>query len=369
MAHHPGRPAEVIGEDLAGPMSNDKTEKPTRRRRADARKQGQSARSTELAQAVSLVAAFVALPMVLGHVVDVLVGSWHNALAVAGQPGASKGGTGMATSLARQTTIDAARAMAPLFAVIAVLSGGVQFAIVGGKPNPHLLKPKYERVNPAKGIKRFASKQLIWELVRIILKLGAVTLVVMLGWKAAMGAFAMPMSIGEIVQTMGSVSRTMFLRVAALAVVVGVVDAVLARRRYEKGLRMTKQEAREEMRQSEGDPHVKGEVRRRMAKMSRNRMMAEVARADIVLTNPTHLAVALRYDDSSPAPIVVAKGAGVVAQRIREKAAENDVPVQENKPLARALFKSVEIGDPIPIALYQAVAEVLAVVFRTRRAA
>jgi flagellar biosynthesis protein FlhB len=265
--------------------------------------------------------------------------------------------------------IDAARAMAPLFVVIAVLSGGVQLAIVGGRPNPHLLRPKLERINAAKGIKRFASKQLVWELLRVSLKLAAVTIVVLLGWQAAMGSLAAPMSVGELTRAIGSTTRTMFLRVAALAVVVGIVDAVLARRRYEKGLRMTKQEAREELRQSEGDPHVKGEVRRRMVKLSRNRMMAEVARADVVLTNPTHVAVALRYDESCPAPIVVAKGAGVVAQRIREKAAEHDVPIQENKPLARALFKAVEVGDAIPLAFYQAVAEVLAVVFRTRKAA
>jgi flagellar biosynthetic protein FlhB len=352
---------------LAGSMSNDKTEKPTRRRRADARKKGQSARSAELAQAVSLIAAFVALPMVIGRLVDVLVGGWQNSLAVVGQAGS--GDTEQATAFARQTVVDAARAVAPLFVVIAVLSSSVQLAVVGGRPNPYLLRPKFERINPAKGVKRFVSKQIGWELSRVTLKLAAVTTVVLLGWKSAMAAFAAPVSIGDFVRTAGSVSRTMFLRVAMLAVVVGVVDAVLSRRRHEKGLRMTKQEAREELRQSEGDPHVKGEVRRRMVKLSRNRMMAEVARAQIVLTNPTHVAVALRYDDRCPAPVVVAKGAGVVAQRIREKAAEHGVPVQQNKPLARALFTSVEIGDPIPLGLYQAVAEVLAVVLRTRRAA
>jgi flagellar biosynthetic protein FlhB len=350
-------------------VSNDKTEKPTRRRRVEARKRGQSPRSAELAQAVSLVAVFIALPVVIGNLVDVLVGGWHNALSVAAQPEAARQGTGTATALARQTVIDSARALVPLFVVIALLSGGVQLAIVGGRPNPHLLRPKFERINPGKGIKRFVSKQLVWELLRLVLKLAAVALVVLIGWNVAMASFAVPMSVGELTRTIGSVSRTMFLRVAALAVVVGIVDAVLARRRYEKGLRMTKQEAREEMRQSEGDPHVKGEVRRRMAKLSRNRMMAEVARANVVLTNPTHVAVALRYDDTCPAPIVVAKGAGVVAQRIREKAAEHDVPIQENKPLARALFKSVEIGDPIPLAFYQAVAEVLAVIYRTRKVA
>jgi flagellar biosynthetic protein FlhB len=350
-------------------VSNDKTEKPTRRRRVEARKQGQSPRSAELAQAVSLVAVFVALPVVIGNLVDVLVGGWHNALAVAAQPGAAHQGTGTATSLARQTVVDAARALAPLFVVVALLSGGVQLAIVGGRPNPHLLRPKFERINPAKGIKRYASKQLVWELLRLILKLAAVALVVLVGWNATMASLAVPMSVGELTRTIGSASRTLFLRVAALAVIVGIVDAVLARRRYDKNLRMTKQEAREEMRQSEGDPHVKGEVRRRMAKLSRNRMMAEIARADVVLTNPTHVAVALRYDDACPAPIVVAKGAGVVAQRIREKAAEHDVPIQENKPLARALFKAVEIGDPIPLAFYQAVAEVLAVIYRTRKVA
>jgi flagellar biosynthetic protein FlhB len=369
MAHHRAAPADEFREYLAGPMSNDKTEKPTRRRRADARKKGQSARSAELAQAVSLVAAFVALPSVLTRLVDVLVGGWHNALAVAAEAGTGPGDTALATTLARATIIDAARAVLPLFVVVAVLSASVQFAVVGGRPNPYLLRPKLERLNPAEGIRRYVSKQIVWETLRVVLKLAAVTAVVLTGWNAAMRTFETPMSVGEFVTSAGAVSRTMFLRVAALAVVVGVVDAVLARRRHERNLRMTKQEAREELRQSEGDPHVKGEVRRRMVKLSRNRMMAEVARASVVLTNPTHVAVALRYDERSPAPIVVAKGAGVVAQRIREKATEHGVPIQENKPLARALFKAVEIGSPIPIAFYQAVAEVLAVVFRTRRVA
>ena len=243
----------------------------------------------------------------------------------------------------------------------------MQLAIVGGRPNPYLLKPKFERINPAKGIKRFASKQLIWELVRTICKLAAVTIVVMIGWQATVDSFAMPMSVGALAQQIGSVSRTMFLRVAALAVIVGLVDAVLARRRYDKGLRMTKQEAREEMRQSEGDPHVKGEIRRRHGQAEPHRMMAEIAsrRRRPHQPDPPRRRAPLRRvvpPRRSSSPRAPASSPSASARRPPSTAC----PIQENKPLARALFRSVEIGDAIPVALYRAVAEVLAVVFRTR---
>ena len=149
----------------------------------------------------------------------------------------------------------------------------------------------------------------------------------------------------------------------------GPIDVVIAQRRYRKSVRMTKQEVREEMRQTEGDPHIRGEIRRRMTRMARMRMMSEIPKAAVVITNPTHYAVALRYTDTDATPIVVAKGADEVAKRIREEAMKHGVPIMEQKVLARALFRSVDLGDPIPNSFFRAVAEVLAVVWRTQRIA
>ena len=171
----------------------------------------------------------------------------------------------------------------------------------------------------------------------------------------------------ELALEAGEVGEEMIGR--AERIVVGGIDAIVSRRRYLKGVRMTKQEVKDDMRNTEGNPAIKGEVRRRMFRMSRMRMMAEVVNASVVLTNPTHYAVALRYDDDDPAPVVVAKGAGETALRIRAKAAEHGVPVVEDKPLAQTLFRSTEIGDTIPAPLYEAVARVLVVLWRAKGAA
>ena len=152
-----------------------------------------------------------------------------------------------------------------------------------------------------------------------------------------------------------------------IGLVIGIADAWWARHKFNKQAKMTKQEVKEEHKQSEGNPHVKGAIRAAQRKASRTRMIAAVKSADVVLANPTHIAVALHYDPDSSAPIVVAKGAGAIAKRIKEEAAAHAVPVVENKPLARALWRGCEIGDAIPAELYRAVAEVLALVYAARR--
>jgi flagellar biosynthetic protein FlhB len=241
------------------------------------------------------------------------------------------------------------------------LLGGVHF-------NVHQLKPKPKHLNPLPGIKRMFSVRQIGQLGRLTAKLLALGVLALALWNHFTAAvFAGPSALEAFVSTISSAIGTLLISVLALSVVAGGLDGTLAVRRYRKDLRMSKQELRDEAKQIEANPMVKQEIRARQRKLSRMRMMAEVVRADVVLTNPTHLAIALRYEPDSPAPKVVAKGAGHIAARIREVAKDAGVPVRENKPLARALYHSVEIGDLIPVQLYQAVAEVLALVYRAAR--
>lgn len=343
--------------------NDDKTEQPTQQRRKEARKKGESARSIELPQAVSMGVFVLLLPMVVSRLTDVLADGWTRSLALATRPDPE-----VALSVLGDALAQSAIAIGPVLALVVVASAAANLAVIGDRPNIHHLKPQWKTLNPATGIKRLCSKQTLWELARTAVKLGAVAIVVLLSWEAATLAFeGGPRPVGTVVSVIGEETTRLVGRLAILAAVVGVADAIVARRRFLKNLRMSKQEVKEEHRQTEGDPIIRGEVRRRMTRMSRMRMMAEVARADVVITNPTHIAVALRYQDTDPAPVVVAKGAGFVAQRIREKAMEHGVPIRENKPLARALHASVEIGRPIPVDLYRAVAEVLALVFKARR--
>jgi flagellar biosynthetic protein FlhB len=346
-------------------MAGNKTEKPTRRRLRDARRKGQAPRSSELSGALSLLASFVMLPSTLQRLGTVLEDGMSQSMGLA-----SAAEEHSAVTLLLQMSNDAARAMLPMIVAMAGTGSVVQFASVGGRPNVFQLRPRFDRINPFAGAKRLLSPRTVWEIAKVSLKLAAVVIVLVTAWNEVRPKImrAVP-DMFALMQNVGSASRVMFVRIAVLAALIGFADVVLAHRRYLKSVRMTKQEVREEMRQTEGDPHVRGEIRRRMTRMARTRMMAEIPKAAVVITNPTHYAIALRYTDTDAAPVVVAKGADAVAQRIREVAREHGVPVMEQKVLARALFRSVELGDPIPTAFFRAVAEVLAVVWRARRVA
>jgi flagellar biosynthetic protein FlhB len=346
-------------------MAQDKTEKPTRRRLKEVRKKGQSARSGEVGSAVGLLVIFMTLPSTLSRLTGVFTEAFAQTGAIVSNPSDDA-----AIQLFWRVARNASLALLPMFIALAVIGSSVQFAMVGGRPNLSQLKPKPSRLNIMKGFKRFFSPYIVWEFGKTALKLGALAIVLMTSWTQIRPVLrGEPVGVGVLATEIGGAARLMFVRVAMLAVLIGIIDAVVARRRFRKASRMTKQEVREEMRQSEGDPHAKGEVRRRMMRLSRSRMMSDVPKATMVLTNPTHLAIALRYTDSDPAPVVLAKGKGVVAQRIRETAAEHGIPVLERKPLARALYPVAEIGQSIPVAFYQAIAEVLAIVWRAKRTA
>lgn len=341
---------------------SDRTEQATPKRRRDARRKGQVARSVELPQALSLLAIAFTLPLTLPRLGHALATSWELATARAGnsQPHEAAGLLGLFLT-------DAFRALLPL--VLAVMGAGVVagVAMSGGRPNPALLKPRFDKVSPKAGIKRLVSKQTLWELAKTALKMALVAFAAFGAWQAGLAALqAAGGSLdGSLSAVTGSVSG-MIRRAALLGVLLGAVDAVVAHRRHRSSLRMTKQEVKEEMKQTEGNPHMKAALRGRQAKLSRTRMIAAVAGADVILTNPTHLAIALAYQPGSAAPTVVAKGADRMAERIRVEATKHGVPLMENKPLARSLYRAVEVGDEIPAAFYRAVAEILALVYRTR---
>ena len=252
----------------------------------------------------------------------------------------------------------------PIFGAISyVVQNGINFT---AKP----LSPDFKKINPLAGFKKIASMNSIAELVKSILKISVLTYVVFLAVKKEW--LNMPvlidMDVAASAAYIAKVSFAIMVKTVWVLVVIAAIDYAYQKWTFEKGLRMSKEEIKEEMKETEGDPIIKARIKSMQREMARKRMMADVPKADVVITNPTHIAVAIRYDrEKGGAPIVVAKGAGFVAEKIRELARKSGVPVLENKPLARTLYKTVRIGMEIPADLYKAVAEVLAYVYRLRK--
>lgn len=341
----------------------EKTEQPTARRLREARREGRLPQSIEVPQFLTLIAAVVVLPGLVARLSDTLSGGWKEATLSVDARDPAPALRALGDLVTRSLLLLVPLVGATIVAAIAAR------AILGGiHLNPYHLKPKAKQLNPFPGIKRLLSIRQIGQLARLILKLTALAAVVALLWdRFVVATFLGPASLGAFTSSMGNALWALLMGVLALSAATAGLDGTLAVRRYRKDLRMSRQEVRDDARQTETNPQIKGEVRARQRKMSRMRMMAAVAHADVVLTNPTHLAVALRYEPDSSAPEVVAKGADHMAARIREVAKGAGVPIRENKPLARALYQSVEIGEQIPVHLYQAVAEVLAVVYKAAR--
>jgi len=249
---------------------------------------------------------------------------------------------------------------------VVIVSHVAQFGLLNA---PEALSPSWSRIDPVEGFKRMFSPQAVAELLKGLLKMGIVAWVM---WRTVMSEWEVLASMGSVsAWAMGSEMARGILNIGLRAGVVlaglAIVDYLYQRWEHERGLRMTKDEVKEEYRQREGDPKVRARIRQRQREMARRRMMAAVPKADVVITNPEHLAVALKYDKANmAAPTVVAKGAGYLAAKIREVARRHSVEIVENKPLAQALYKMVEVGGQIPVELYRAVAEILAHVYRNR---
>ncbi len=228
------------------------------------------------------------------------------------------------------------------------------------------MQPKLSKINPMKGFKRLFSANSLVELVKAVAKIGMILYVT---WnymkdKLAFLFYLIDMPLFEAIREIGEVVIELGIRISAIFMIIALLDLAYQKWKFKEDMKMTKQEVKDEYKDQEGDPQIKGKQRQRMQEASRRRMMQALPEADVVITNPTHYAVALKYDSELyAAPIVLAKGADYLAQKIKEEAREYHIEIYENKPLARMLYTNVEVGDQIPAELYPAVAEVLAYVY------
>ncbi len=342
--------------------AGEQTEEPTAKRRRDARERGEAARSTELPQSITLVAAVAVLIPTLTSLWGSLQTNTVGLITNRPRLEAAEIGGEAATAMR-----SAGMTLVPMLALLVVVSVIAQVA-VAGMPNVWKLKPKFTSLNPQNGLKRIFSKQQLWELVRTILKLAALMLIALASWASLSQFVALgPAPLAVVFDRWQQVLQGLGVGVAILSLLIGFADTVVSKRNFDKGLRMSKQEVKDENKQAEGDPLVKGQIRQAQARMSRSRMIAAVADATVVVTNPTHYSVALRYQTGDSAPVVLAKGADELALRIRTEARRHGVPIKENKPVARTLFATAEVGAPIPVALYKAVAQLLASIHTASR--
>ncbi|HVB10879.1 MAG TPA: EscU/YscU/HrcU family type III secretion system export apparatus switch protein [Bacillota bacterium] len=337
----------------------------TPRRRQQARDKGQVAHSTELGPALALVVAGWGLGQV-GHLaaapfMDWAAGIWGNPAGESTVPGVA--------ALLRRGALLGGMAVLPIalaIMVVGVLAGGMQTGFVFSMT---ALTPRLDGLNPARGLERMFSARAVTDLLKALFKILAVAAAI---YGPALRVIqAMPGMAGEVAGPAEMVWQTMtsvLVRVGFATLAIAGADVFYQRWELNRSLRMSREELKEEQRETEGDPAIRALRRRRQRELARRRMMADVPRADVVVTNPTHYAVALRYDPARMrAPMVVAKGRGWLAQRIKAVAAAAEVIITENPPLARELYRVVQIGRPVPPALYQAVAEVLAFVWRVKR--
>lgn len=346
---------------------NDKTEEPTQRRLEDARRKGQVATSRELNHWFMILAATVTaglfLPSMLGGIEGLLLPFVAEPEAIAADPAALRRHAGeLFLGLLLVGAVPLALTLAAAVAPSLLQHGWLVSA--------EQLKPKLEKISPAAGFKRLFSTQSLTEFVKSLAKLaivGAVGLYLL--WPMQHQLANLPfLETAQLLDLAQSLAMRLLLGVLAVMTVVGALDLLYQKLSFLKRLRMSRSELREEFKQSEGDPVIKNRLRQIRMERARRRMMAAVPDADVVVTNPTHFAVALKYDAASmAAPRVTAKGADILARRIRQVAEENAVPVVENPPLARGLYAAVELDEEIPPEHYKAVAEVIGYVMRLRR--
>lgn len=338
-----------------------RTEKPTARRKREARREGKVARSQELGGWAGLLAGSYALPSLLSNGASHMAGLEDRIASAMAHPSPAAAVGALEAGLAQLPAM-----LGPLLGASLAAAVVVNVAQVGPAASLRRLAPDMSRVSPMAGLKRLFSPAGGWELAKSLAKLAVVGA---MAWRLVEGLTrrfvgAQLSTIGAVVSEGGAVLLSFVREVALLGMLLAVGDYMYQRRRVMSSLKMTKQEVKEELRQDMGDPQIKGAIRKQRVRMSRLRMMAEVGRASVVVVNPTHFAVALRYDRGRDrAPIVVAKGTDALAQRIRARARDGGVPVVEDPPLARALHGACELGDEVPRELYRAVAQVLAFVY------
>jgi flagellar biosynthesis protein FlhB len=342
-----------------------RTEKATPKRREEARERGQVARSIEVNSVLVLLAALLTFrytgPYILDSMGRLTVYTYQN-MGI---------GFGMENvhSFMLFYMLQILLILAPVLAVILLAGLMINYLQVGVLFTMKPLVPKFSNVNPISGFKKLFSRRSLIEFFKSLFKLFLVGWIGYAGVKSALPDLVptMDMQGTEALKFVGLLTMKILNHMIWALIVLAILDYVYQKWEYEESLRMTKQEVRDEYRQSEGDPMIKARIRQIQREMARRRMFESIPKADVVITNPTHIAIALEYKEGMQAPIVLAKGERVVAERIKEVARKNNIPIVENPPLARALLKDCQVGAAISPDLFEAVAEVLAFVYRINR--
>lgn len=347
----------------------EKTEDATSKKLDDVRKEGNVAKSTEVVTATTLLTLFLCLKVGIGFIGNRLLSSFNLFYPLFSR----YVNQGLHVSDFRylfvKFSIELGISVAPFFLmgfIVAILSNALQFKFqVTTKP----LEPKFSKINPINGFKRIFSPNTLIELLKSLIKIGMLSYLAysVLVEHTKDIYLLYDVSIFQAINMMFDIIMELGIKICVLFVVLGAADLFYQRWKFKEDNKMTKQEVKDEFKNSEGDPHVKGQQKQRMQQASQRRMMAAIPEADVVITNPTHFAVALAYESGKgQAPVVVAKGSDFIAARIKDIAKENNVAIVENKPLARMLYYNVDLDAEIPPELYQAVAEVLAYVYQLR---
>jgi len=346
--------------------AQEKTEKATPRKIKKARGEGQVARSTELNSVIIISFGFVTIyllgPMIFGNIASLMTHAFTQAPTIEITPISVK-------AIFANKIMMYGAIVGPLLMTIAIFAFAINASQTGMLFSIKTLSPKLDKFNLAKGFKRLISKRSIIEMFRDIIKIILISIVAyttISGWLPDLMMLG-DSSAGYYASIMGKLALVLSLKISVVLLFVALFDYAFQRYDYANNLKMTKQEIREESKDTEGNPVLKSRIKQVQREMARQRMMSEIPEADVVVTNPTHIAVALKYDQKEmPAPMVVAKGQRLIAEKIKKIARENNIPVVENKPLARSLFKLVDIGGYIPNELFRAVAEILAYIFRLK---
>lgn len=350
-------------------MGGEKTEPATKKKLQDARKEGQVAKSREIANGLGLLTLFLILRFWVGRMgtqlMEVFSGIYNRIPDVATFWRGEMPQTDI-TIVFRFMLLQVVIIVAPVLIVGVVVAFICDVAQVKWQPTLKPLMPKFSKLNPISGFKKIISLNSLVELIKSVAKIG---LIVYVCYSYLKDKWVILLNLYDVslMQGLGLIAQTVTdlgIRISAIYMVIALADLIYQRVKFNNDMKMTKQEIKEEYKQQEGDPQVKGKIRQKMREASRRRMMQDLPQADVVITNPTHYAVAIKYDPQvADAPIVIAKGEDYLARRIKEIAKENHVEIVENKPLARMLYSNVDVGQMVPPELYQAVAEVLAFVY------
>jgi flagellar biosynthetic protein FlhB len=344
-------------------VSEEKTEKPTPKRKKQAKKDGQVPRTPELGGWAALLVVTLAMGPLLDNELNAIRTMMSVHLRATADP---------SIPLALDLLADASQHVLLTLVILGsmVLVVGVVAALAQGGfyLSPKLVKPDAKKLDPIKGAKRAFGPHALWEGVKVLAKSSVVAFLAYGAVRSMMPLVGDVLPIETVLGLLADEVSHLILSVAVAGLGMAAADYAMMRRRIGKQTRMSHSEIKQEHKQAEGDPMIKSAMRSRQLAAARNRMMADVATADVLLVNPTHVAVALRYDPSRGAPRVVARGAGAIAAKIRERAAEVRVPLVQDVTLARAIYRSCEVGQEIPRELWAAVAQVLAFVLSRRNA-